>query len=48
MIEVSQLLMKLSKKDFLKNVVIKANKIHDKMDKKLLLDNNSIIKLFSS
>lgn len=37
----------INKRDFLKKIVIKANKIHDKMDKKLLLDNN-IIKLFSS
>lgn len=36
----------ISKRDFLRKIVIKANKIHDKMDKKLLLDNNSIIKLF--
>ena len=36
----------ISKRDFLKKIVIKANKIHDNMDKKLLLDNNNIIKLF--
>jgi hypothetical protein len=36
----------ISKRDFLKEIVIKANEIHKKMDKKLLLDNNSILELF--
>jgi hypothetical protein len=36
----------ISKRDFLKKIVIKANKIHKKMDKKLLLDNNILLKLF--